>query len=105
MLVSFSILKKDDNMSRYKIIDCGNYQTIVNVDGEYCNHCHVNRRSTADMLVRLMRSKRVPNSHYLRNSIKRVTLDNKYIEKINIKIKKDKDRQRYRNIGGRGVKR
>ena len=89
-------------MTTYKIIDCGDYQTIVNVNGEYHNHCHVNRRSTADMLVRLMKNKRVPRSDYLRNSVKRVTLDQKYIEKINHKIEKDRDKQRYYNVGGRG---
>lgn len=52
------------------------------------------------MLVRLMKKKRVPKSDYLRESIKRTTLDEKYIEKIDIKIEKDKQKQKYVNRGG-----
>ena len=89
-------------MSKYKIIDCGGYVTITNVNGEYKNHCHVNRMKTAKMLVKLMKKKRVPKSSYLRESVKRVTLDERYIEKINIKIEKDRDKQYYYNVGGRG---
>lgn len=55
------------------------------------------------MLVRLMKKKRVPKSDYLRESIKRTTLDDKYIEKINIKIEKDKQKQKYVNVNKGGV--
>lgn len=88
---------------RFKIIQCKDYCTIANVDGSYDHHCHVKRYKTAKMLVKLMKKRRVPKSDYLRESAKRCTLDTKYIEKIDIKIEKDKDRQRYRNIGGRGI--
>ena len=90
-------------MCTFKVINCGNYFTIANLKGTYDNHCHVEREKTAKMLVKLMKKKRVPKSDYLRESAKRCTLDLKYIEKINIKIAKDKDRQKYRNIGGRGI--
>lgn len=56
------------------------------------------------MLVKLMRKKRIPRSDYLRESIKRVTLDKRYIRDINIKIEKDKDKQKYINIQ-KGVRR
>lgn len=95
---------KEDIMSRYKIIDCGDYYTIANINGGYEDHCHVNTKKTAKMLVKLMKKKRVPRSDYLRESVKRVTLDERYIEDINIKTEKDRDKQKYRNIGGRGAK-
>lgn len=90
-------------MSRYNIINCGDYMTIVNIKGEYENHCHVDKYKTAKMLVKLMENKRIPKSSYLRESVKRVTLDENYIRDINIKIEKDKNKQKYRNYGGRGV--
>lgn len=90
-------------MSRYNIINCGDYMTIVNIKGEYENHCHVDKYKTAKMLVKLMKNKRIPKSSYLRESVKRVTLDENYIRDINIKIEKDKNKQKYRNYGGRGV--
>ena len=89
-------------MSKYKIIQCKDYVTIANINGEYKNHCHVNRMKTAKMLVKLMRKRRVPKSNYLRESVKRVTLDKRYIEKIDIKIAKDRNKQYYYNVGGRG---
>ena len=55
------------------------------------------------MVVRLMKKKRVPKSDYLRESIKRITLDEKYIEKINIKIEKDKQKQKYVNVNKGGA--
>lgn len=87
-------------MSSYKVISCGDYITIANVKGDYDNHCHVKRMKTANMLVKLMKNKRIPKSNYLRESIKRVTLDKKYIRDIDNKIIKDKSKQTYCNVGG-----
>ena len=50
------------------------------------------------MLVRLIQDKRVPKSSYLRESARRVTLDEKYKLDIKVKNEKDKQRQRYVNI-------
>lgn len=86
-----------DDVDSLKILDCGNYITIVNVNGKEENHAHVKRRSTAELLVRLVKNKRVPDSPYLRTSAKRLTLSTKYIRNINIKIEKDKNRQSYYN--------
>lgn len=40
----------------------------------------------------------VPDSTYLRGTALRLSLDEKYIDKINIKIEKDKQKQGYINI-------
>lgn len=90
-------------MDKFNIIDCGTYFTITNINGSYSNHCHVDTKDTAEMLVRLMRKKRVPRSHYLRQSAMRVTLDNKYKIEIELKIMKDRDKIRYYNVN-RGVR-
>lgn len=84
-------------MDNLKIINCGNYYTVINAKGNYQNHCHVNKRSTAELLCRLIKSKKVPDSSYLIESAKRVSIDWKYIEKIENKIEKDKNRQFYFN--------
>lgn len=90
-------------MDKLKIIDCGNYYTVINTKGNYQNHCHVDRYSTAQMLCRLIKNQRVPDSDYLRESAKRVSIDWKYIEKIENKIEKDRDKKYYININ-KGVK-
>lgn len=50
------------------------------------------------MLCRLIKNKRVPKSKWLRKSAKRVTLDEKYQNEIDIKIEKDKQKPKYVNI-------
>lgn len=76
----------------------GNYFTVINLKGEHENHAHVKRKSTAELLCKLIKRKQVPKSNYLRASAKRTTLDKEYIEKINNKMKKDKNKQKYINI-------
>ena len=49
-------------------------------------------------------NKRVPKSKYLRESARRVTIDKKYIEKIEIKEEKDRNKQHYINVN-KGVRR
>lgn len=84
-------------VDRLKIINCGNYYTIANINGNQENHCHVNKQSTAELLCKLITRKEVPKSSYLRESAKRVTLDEKYKEKIEIKEEKDRNKQYYYN--------
>lgn len=91
-------------VDKLNIIDCGNYFTIININGEYDNHCHIKKYKTANMLVNLILNKRVPKSKYLRESAKRVTLDERYKQDIDIKIEKDRDRIYYFNPN-KGVRR
>jgi len=91
-------------LDKLKIINCGGYYTIVNLNGVYDNHCHIKKYKTAKMLVNLIMNKRVPKSKYLRESAMRVTIDKKYIEKIEIKEEKDRNRQHYINVN-KGVRR
>ena len=93
-----------DCLDSLKILNCGNYFTIVNVNGNEEHHAHVKRRSTAELLVRLVRKKRVPDSSYLRTSAKRLTLSTKYIRDINIKIGKDKNKQSYYNKNNNNIR-
>jgi len=56
------------------------------------------------MLIKLFNKRAVPKSEYLRESCKRLILDKSYIEKIEIKQEKDKNKQSYLN-SQKGVRR
>lgn len=79
------------------IKDCGTYFTIINKNGEYKNHCHVYNFKSAIKLKKDIERKLVPRGKYFRSCVLRVTIDEKYIEKINIKISKDKNKSYYFN--------
>lgn len=68
------------------------------MNGRYENHGHVKKAKTAKMLIRLMKENKVPNSNYLRETVLRVSLDNKYKTKVKNKMAKDRDKQKYINI-------
>ena len=55
------------------------------------------KENTAHLLAKLIKKKKVPKSKYLRESAKRITMDKKYIEKIEIKEDKNKQKQYYFN--------
>ena len=84
-------------IDKLKIINCGNYFTVINLKGEHENHAHVKKKSTAELLVKLIKRKQVPKSKYLRESAKRITIDKKYIQKIEIKEEKDRNKLNYIN--------
>lgn len=84
-------------MDKLNIINCGSYHTVVNLNGGYNNHCHVRTRNTAELLVKLVQHKRVPKSNYLRQSAMRISLDEKYLNNINNKTDKDKQKVKYYN--------
>ena len=90
----------DLKTDKLKILNCGNYFTVVNLRGEEENHSHVKTFDTAELLVKVILRKQVPKSDYLRESARRVTLSERYKEKIRIKVAKDKDKQQYYNVGG-----
>lgn len=84
-------------MDKLNVINCGRYHTIINLNGEYENHCHVKTKNTAELLIKLIRRKKVPKSNYLRQSAMRISLDEKYLNSINNKMDKDKQKQKYYN--------
>lgn len=65
-------------------------------------HTHIRKRKskkkktqTCDMLINLVCSMRVPKSDYLRVSAKRISRNKKYIEMIEHKEMKDKNKQKF----------
>ena len=88
---------------RLIIKDCGKYHTVANIKKKGINHTHVTKERTAKMLCELVRDKKIPDSDYLRESCIRLTTDEKYIEEINIKREKDRQKPKYINVN-KGVK-
>ena len=91
-------------VDKLKIINCGNYFTVINLKGEHENHAHVKRKSTAELLCKLIKRKRVPRSKYLRESAIRISIDINYVNKVKRKIEKDREKRRYCN-SQKGVRR
>lgn len=75
--------------NRFDFILCNNI-------GEYKNHGHFQKFSTCMLLIRLMENHIVPESTYLRKAVLRISVDDKYLEKVQIKMSKPK--KKYINI-------
>lgn len=75
--------------------DYRNGHVVINTNGKYEHHGHIHSLGTCKKLLKLMDSKTVPNSPYLRGSVLRISLDEKYKEKVLHKILKDKNKQRF----------
>lgn len=88
---------------KFKILSYRGSYVVANCNGKYCNHTHLKKRSTCELLIKLVKRKEVPRSPYLRTSAKRITLDKKYIRAINHKIEKDRQKPKYYNKGGRPI--
>ena len=80
------------------IKDCGSYNTVINLNGNYKSHCHIDNRKSAELFKKQVERKIVPRGKYFRSCALRVTIQEGYIEKILVKIDKDKNRTWYRNI-------
>ncbi|MDR7856106.1 hypothetical protein [Tissierella sp.] len=70
---------------------------IINTKGKYENHGHVRYLNSCKNLLKLMKRQVVPDSPYLRGTVLRISLDEKYIAKVKNKIDKDKNKQQYFN--------
>lgn len=105
-----------DKLNHFKIIDNGGYYTVINTKAnDFDNyHTHITKkkksknmnkgeRRTCQKLVHWVCNKVVPRSSYLRESAKRISRDEDYIQSINHKIEKDRQKPNYHNVGGRGV--
>ena len=78
---------------QYKILECGSESfVLINTRGQYCNHAHFSRIDICHILIKMIRSKRVPNNKRLRTSAKRVTTDPDYLSMIDAKINNPKEK-------------
>ena len=86
-----------DQIGIYKILQDSKGYVVCNTKGEYANHGHFKQLKTCYTIIKLMRKRTVPKSKYLRGSALRISTDKYYIEKVQSKIDKDKDRIYYFN--------
>lgn len=85
------------------IKDCGKYYTIINLNGKYKNHCHIDNKKSAELFKKQVEHKIVPKGKYFRSCALRVTIQEDYKLKIQNKIAKDVDRQFFYRVN-RGLK-
>ena len=76
---------------------------VKNNKGEYENHGHFKRLSTCYTIIGLMQKKTIPRSTYLLEAAIRITTDAKYKQILELKQKKNKQRQYYLN-SNKGVR-
>lgn len=79
----------------FMVIQCKKDHVLINMNGKYENHGHVKKLKTAKMLIKLMKTNKVPHSAYLRETVLRVSLDESYRNKVLHKIEKDKQNPKF----------
>ena len=86
-----------DHIGIYKILQDNRGYVVSNTSGSYANHGHFKQLKTCYTIIKLMQKRTVPKSKYLRGSVLRISTDKYYIDKVQRKIEKDKDRIYYFN--------
>lgn len=87
-----------DKPNHFMIQPHKDHYVLINVKGKRENHTHIWSKKTCNTLIGLVCKKTVPDSDYLRESAKRVSRDKKYIDKINRKIIKDSNKQKFHKV-------
>jgi len=94
------IVYQDDS---FRIIKTNRDYVLRNRKGRYKNHGHFKKLTTCYLLIGLMNRQQVPDNKYLRESVLRISTDSDYIERVNNKIDKERDKTHYINVN-KGVK-
>ena len=68
---------------------------VINTNGKYENHSHIHSLGACKKFLNLINNKTVPDSHYFRKSVLRISLDEEYKARVEAKILKDKNKQRF----------
>ena len=85
-----------DKREHFKILDCGiDGFMVINTKGTYEHHTHLKHYNTCELLIKLVCKQVVPDKPYLRTSAKRISRNKKYIQKIDNKIRKDNNKQKF----------
>lgn len=74
------------------------HHIIINTKGKYENHGHVKHLGSCKKLLKLMDKKTVPHSTYLRGTVLRISLDEKYKQTVLHKIEKDSQKPKFIRI-------
>lgn len=69
---------------------------IYNNIGGFTNyHTHIKGLKTCQNLIRDIKRDKVPDSYYLRVSAMRICMDEKYTDKVQNKIDKDRNKEKF----------
>ncbi len=90
-------------INEYKILQNERDYIVININGEHENHGHFKKLSTCYVVIRLLQRKIIPKSDYLLEAARRITTDAKYKQVLELKQKKNKQRQYYFN-SNKGVR-
>ena len=91
-------------INEFTILEGKDDYIVKNNKGKYENHGHFKKVDTCYTLIRLMQKKTIPRSTYLLEAAKRITTDAKYKQTLELKQRKNKQKQRYFN-SNKGVRR
>lgn len=83
-----------DQIGDYKILKSSRGYIVKNKRGSYRNHGHFKQLKT---YYSIMQRHQVPKSRYLRGSVLRISVDDRYRDKVQRKIDKDKNKGYYFN--------
>lgn len=92
---------KVDRPCDFVIENHGDYFLLRNIKMEFTEksgHTHLEKYQTCEDLINWICNHTVPYKGYLRESARRVSRDEKYLEMIDIKNSKMQDKQRYFNV-------
>ncbi|MCK9444596.1 MAG: hypothetical protein M0Q14_08725 [Tissierellaceae bacterium] len=84
-------------VSEYKILQNERDYIVVNTKGNYDNHGHFKKLSTCYLIIRLMQKRTIPKKSFMLEAARRITIDQKYKQVLEMKQEKNKQRQRYFN--------
>ncbi len=84
-------------INEFTILEDEDGYIVKNNKGKYENHGHFKKVDTCYTLIRLMQKKTIPRSTYLLEAARRITIDAKYKQILELKQLKNKQRQRYFN--------
>ena len=90
--------------AEYRIIKITEHSYVVaNTYGGHGMHAHIAKRSTAQKLIKLVRSKTVPRSDYLKTSALRISMDKRYKQQITAALPDILDSEEMDPDGDKGV--
>lgn len=88
-------------INEFTILEGKDDYIVKNNKGKYENHGHFKKVDTCYALIRLMQKKTIPRSAYLLEAARRITTDSQYKQTLELKQRKNKQRQRYFNSNKR----
>lgn len=91
---------KVDKPSDFVIQDCGDYFLLKNIKMRFqpkSGHTHLDKYKSCEDVINWVCNHQVPYNDYLRESARRVSRDDKYLELIYIKNCKMQNKQSYYN--------